>query len=122
MKHTVVNTPSLTTALGRLALRPPKCLPLPAITPSKVSEWVDRLRVTLKQANREAREAFVPEDRYSGPSRQRDGQREEGVLVRLLGVLWRDIVLPILSFVGIAQKRQVCSQQGQCDPFSTDSG
>ena len=89
---------------------PPKCLPLPAVTSSKVSSWVDRLRTTLKQANREAREIFTPEDRYSGPPRQRNGQREEATLVRLLGVIWRDIVQPVLESIGLAQRPSVRSR------------
>lgn len=81
---------------------PPRCLPLASVTSSRVYEWVDRLRVTLKQANREAREVFVPDDRYSGPPGQRNGQREEATLLRLLGIMWRDIVHPVLDFIGLA--------------------
>lgn len=91
---------------------PPKCLPLAPVTSRRVSEWVDRLRVTLKQANREAREVFTPEDRYSGPSRQRNEQHEEATLIRLLGIMWRDIVHPILDFMGLEKGTQVCLRQG----------
>ena len=95
---------------------PPKCLPLPAVTSSKVSDWVDRLRTTLKQANREAREAYIPDDRYSGPPRQRDGQREEATLIRLLAVMWRDIVHPVLDFIGLATGTPVCFDEVNAIP------
>ncbi|KAH9834618.1 CHAT domain-containing protein [Rhodofomes roseus] len=87
----------------------PRYLPLPSISRSRVSDWVDRLRGTLKQANRGARQAMdlthlIEPYRYSGQPRQKTQktQREEVILVRLLGAIWRDIVKPVLDFIGVS--------------------
>ncbi|KAH9914991.1 CHAT domain-containing protein, partial [Fomitopsis serialis] len=84
----------------------PRYLPLSAIPYSRVSGWVDRLRVTLKQANRGARQAFDTQDRYSGPARQRKAQGEEATLIRLLGAIWRDVVQPVLDYLKFTEVRE----------------